>query len=509
MSETLLFRPATIQNFVTGLKKVAKWFHYHLDEERYPYLITDKQWSRFMDVAGNIGNIYRREAKKELMQHSMEKCVENQELPPNGQQGLLTAIQNVTPWVQSFDCPNPPYITKMTYVNMQQNLFASFYACSPQGRIGGIMSLKYKHASKLLSRGHILATEFKTATSYITQPVILMGEAILFFRVYMEVFRPIAAAAYAQRNYRAMNQPDDPLFITFNGLEETRAGRYTKQFFIKNCELTTTTNKARGLIETVAEDLQKVGDISGIARDGIGAISGHSTKIFKAHYHQRSRERDVEGAKEVMGVIRGHYEGDDLEFDNEHYHVRRQQHSNATAQATATHPEYEEEIGHSGNVNPRRLASGQASYPPVRHPNTERSKSAASPMTPHQRHNPAPQYQPRVWGRLHPDFNKPIRPNSRYVWSDAELDYIRQYVERSGGPDSHMICARMLKYIKTTGFAEAQDIFHAKHVLTCDRLHHGIRSVFGDRKRKVVVDDDDDDYDEWQESEEQSNEELV
>ena len=74
--------------------------------------------------------------------------------------------------------------------------------------------------------------------------------------------------------------------------------------------------------------------------------------------------------------------------------------------------------------------------------------------------------------------------------------------------DQKILEKYLLKHIKTTGFAEAQDIFHAKHVLTCDRLHHGIRSVFGDRKRKVIVDDDDD-YDEWQESEEQSNEELV
>jgi len=459
---------------------VGKWFYYHIDEDRYPYNISEKQWNRFLDVIGNVGNIYRREAKMEMIAHSMEKCIQNQELPANGQQGLLDAILRVKPWVQSFISPHPPFITKLIYGNMSQNLFAALYACSPQGRIGGIMSLKYKHASKLLTDGYILATEFKTAKSHITQPVILQGEAILFFRVYVDIFRPISAAAYAEQNHRPMNHPEDPLFLTFDGEEETRAGRYTKQFFMKHCELTTTTNKARGLIETIADDLGKNGSISEITRDGISNISGHSSQIFKAHYHKRSRERDVEGARELMDVIRGH-NTEDYNTTEQHPTHKYQHFDLSDASRPVIEPECEQVVGHNGALYTSRNEQALNF-------SEQYSQTSVQPLVPQQRHHrfpAAPPPMPRVWGRLHPEFNKPIGPNSRFVWSVAELKYVREYVESHGGPDSPGVCARMLKHIKGVGFNEAQHIFHAKHVLTTGRLHHGIRRVFSDRCSKI------------------------
>ena len=484
LADTLQRRPASIHNFTIGLIKVGKWFHYHLDEDIYPYHITDKQWNRFKDVTADIGNCFRRKAKKLLGQRSMGVCVENREVPPNGQQGLLDPIRTVVPWVQSFDADDHPYITKGIYLNMNHNLAAAIYACSPQGRIGGIMSLRYKHAKKLLSNGYVLATDFKTAETYITQPVILLHEALLFFRVYMERFRVYAAEARSQRFQVPINQPEDPLFLTWTGEEEKNLGRYIKAFYVKNADLIITTTKVRSLIETTAEDLGRAGVIDGITREGVREINGHSSAICKAHYNMRNRERDVVGARELMAVIRGEHR-DTVESNStaSPSASKRRRYSNVTILPQRLQHEYENGAGCSDTVYTRPV--GRAPFVPEIHPVMQHQHSRLqTPVI-----QAATEYEQIDWGRLHPDYGKLDGPNSRFVWTDAELEYIQRYVDSHGGPYSYEICARMLQHIKTTGFTEAKDIFHKKHVLTSARLRHGVRRVFHNGNRRIQVRD--------------------
>ena len=67
-----------------------------------------------------------------------------------------------------------------------------------------------------------------------------------FLKIYVEVVRPAAA--------QAEPQPNDHLFITFDGKPDTRLGRRVTHLFLRHHKKWGTTT-IRGVQETRAEDL--------------------------------------------------------------------------------------------------------------------------------------------------------------------------------------------------------------------------------------------------------------
>jgi len=87
-------------------------------------------------------------------------------------------------------------------------------------------------------------------------------------------------------------------------------------------------------------------------------------------------------------------------------------------------------------------------------------------------------YKPIEWGELHPCSKKKIKPTSRFVWSTAELDYIKDAadaIKKVQGNSPKRLYSQVLRKIQED--PEAHRIFHQHHVKNSDRIKGGFENI--------------------------------
>lgn len=87
-------------------------------------------------------------------------------------------------------------------------------------------------------------------------------------------------------------------------------------------------------------------------------------------------------------------------------------------------------------------------------------------------------YNPIEWGELHPCKEKKIEANSRFTWSPAELDYIKEAadeIKKVQGNNPKRLFAQILRKIQED--PEAHRIFHQHHVVKSARIKGGFENI--------------------------------
>lgn len=94
-----------------------------------------------------------------------------------------------------------------------------------QGRISGIMDIKYGQRYDLLGEGFAHSTQFKTRATYGFQPVTVGKESAALVSMYIEKVRPLAS--------KGMHDLDtSPLWLRFDGRQDLRVGKSFQHFFM-------------------------------------------------------------------------------------------------------------------------------------------------------------------------------------------------------------------------------------------------------------------------------------
>ena len=226
----------------------------------------------------------------------------------------------------------------------------------------------------------------------------------------------------------------DRLFLTFEGLHNDQLGRLITQYFAPwSLHITSTT--IRSLVETEANILKKRGDISSTDFSSLQNIGGHSEKTSEEYYIKERTCDDIEAGKRI--------------FDKLHLNRHCYLDSGKPIDITG---DYDENIGSDGlsqEPHSSNYMSPSLTTPPqrVRHiqqgcssgSSTEGNQSGIMGCKEMQSNINTPNkvmstLRPSVssaiiWGINHPQFNiPPENINARAVWSDAELDYLRDLV---------------------------------------------------------------------------------
>ena len=188
----------------------------------------------------------------------------------------------------------PVIITEIFYNTFMGIMFVLFYISAPQGRVGGLQSLKMLHVTELLKQGYCLNKEFKTTESFEYQPVILSEGTRELLDVYLELLRPFV------NNKRKIHR-DDKLWLNYNGHPLTGIGRLIKRWHLKN-NLNINTTRLRRIVETETEELLKDGKISTAQRASIAVISGHGVGTARDYYVRSDMDADVKRAKAAFGM---------------------------------------------------------------------------------------------------------------------------------------------------------------------------------------------------------------
>jgi hypothetical protein len=189
-------------------------------------------------------------------------------------------------------------ITHDAYVEFMEVFFAALWSLAPQGRPGGVESLQYRHVQQFVNDGYALSGNFKTAETYVYQPVILSPlTKRLLLEVYIPFLRPLVQPTRSSSPAR-----DDPLFLSYNGGSTVLPGRLVSAFFRRTLSISITITTIRGMIETdVAERLAR-GEISEAGRNAILEVNGHSQAIATEYYVANQFETTTRLAADAYGL---------------------------------------------------------------------------------------------------------------------------------------------------------------------------------------------------------------
>ena len=193
-------------------------------------------------------------------------------------------------------------ITAEAYSEFMEVLFAAIWVLAPQGRPGGIASLKMKNIQEFTADGFALSSEFKTAATYVYQPVILApATKRLLLEVYVPILRPMVEPVRHGDTNR-----DDPLFLLYSGKSGILPGRLVQAFFRRTLDILLTITAIRGMIETEAEERLSRGEITQAERNSILDVNGHSGTVANEFY-VRNEARNVamqaSGAFGLSGLV--------------------------------------------------------------------------------------------------------------------------------------------------------------------------------------------------------------
>jgi hypothetical protein len=208
-------KSGTILNYWNHLLISLRWFHFDCD--------LNKKKCRglyaFEDYMKRLRKAYRRAMRKEMLSKntSYENLVKQGRLPSGGLQELFGYVKKKTQWVLSLESKD--FENRKVYNSFTDWLYSVFWVSMIQGRNSGLEDLKYSQRFELLDPlGHETTTKFKTALVYNIQALSSSELFSIGLRVYLDKARKHVAVG------DAMHHDDSPLFLTFQGDREYRAG---------------------------------------------------------------------------------------------------------------------------------------------------------------------------------------------------------------------------------------------------------------------------------------------
>ena len=254
------------------------------------------------------------------------------------------------------------------------------------------------------------------------QAVLLGGDSLILFRIYLKYARPTVATSKSLL-------PDSFLFLNKRGNKEVRIGRMVTTFFKINSKLPLhlTTTACRSMYETEAANLQTDGKISAATKNAVTFLGGHGGTVVKNNYLKVKVADSVESSRHLMSAISG--SGNIFEEEGEEEREEEEDNGNC--------PFFDEEEDVYGEDD-SYLKILDSSFPGCEHPQIK------------------------------------LTEKKRFCWSSAENEYMRKLSKRimRTDPDAEKtICKRMLAEIKKD--QNALKIFHPYHILSSDRLRGG------------------------------------
>ena len=242
------------------------------------------------------------------------------------------------------------------------------------------------------------------------------------------------------------------LFISFSGKHNREVGREVPKFFRSSTlQLHLTTTGMRVLVETCAEWAMRKGMITSEERDAISGLNGHSSAITKKYYVFLDRGSEISQAQALFALPT--LSSTDSPFSPPTCPPRQPPASTNDVDAPS--------------IDPLPL--------PLQ---VETPFPTGWTMREDLRH--------KQWGASHPC--QAANPK-KVVWSDGELDYLRQWLEDQMQffPDleQNTACWRALEHINNC--PQARSVFHRNHVLSTGRLRSGFDNLMPRiRKEKDV-----------------------
>lgn len=208
-------KSGTLLNYWNFLLTALRWFHFYcnLNKKR-----CKRSLSAFEDYMKRLRKAYKRATNKERLagNKTFEKLVEEGRLPSGGLQELFGYTKRKLQWVLSLKAKD--FTNKKVYNDFTDWLYSIFWVGMIQGRNGGLEDMKYGQRHGLLNpNGYETTSNFKTAMFHDAQALSSSDLFSIGMRIYVEEARRQVASA-------DMYDDDAPLFLTFKGEKEYRAG---------------------------------------------------------------------------------------------------------------------------------------------------------------------------------------------------------------------------------------------------------------------------------------------
>ena len=411
-------KPTTINHYLETFKKAIRWFTCF---KRPTLSGKSEEFCKRVDM---LKKPYMKQALRQRKANkTIAQAVHLRQQPPNGladiQDAVLKAIMGLNEeFKERPEQRNSWQDEKHIYNYFMGLMQSSLYAFSAQGRVGGISHLTLGKYCELID-GHALSDEFKTASTYVYQPVTTSNISKVILKLYVGFVRP-----------RTLLNSEDPLFLKQDGtpMDSQTMGSLVKHFFFKTIgDYNITTNSLRSMVETAMARMVEQNKLSSAHKDAVHSINGHSGEVAHNYYIMRNFDRAVATSNEAFQIL--HDENVSGQIGN--------QNEVLALQVDEDLQEFINDL--DGDLFPQPASS-------------------------------------RQWGSDHPEgsiMREPSgvsRPCNKYIWSDEELNYMKSWAENNTNELQNR-CARCLKYIMND--PSAIPIFHPHHIVNSARLQAG------------------------------------
>jgi len=289
-------RPTTVNNTIHHIMLFANWFVlFRPKKTQYPNLKSDSL-SAMNCLTKNITRIFNRQRKRELALTADKKdLIFLREMPKDGLIGLANCVKGRLIWANNLLRRKGVVITEGAYREFMQLLFSSLYVYAPQGRISGIIDLKYGDKDRILSAGYATSSQFKTSASFGFQQVIFAKIPYDLFKFYINCLYPVVQ----QSNPNSSS----PLWLKWSGIKENKIGNLVTKFFEKFLNLHINSTRIRGLVETETDELLQKGEITTSQRRAVLNLNTHSGATSQKHYQKSNRCQDMLESRNVFRTL--------------------------------------------------------------------------------------------------------------------------------------------------------------------------------------------------------------
>jgi hypothetical protein len=397
-------------------------------------------------MAKTIRKRMSKRIKIHMSENSIELLIQRREWPEGGLAQLQSTIRGDMDWVYKMMRHLRGPTNKAQYNRFMNQLSASIYCFSSQGRISAINDLKYSQAAELFQEGVVLSTKFKTRTKFGYQPVTLPPdkESTVLMKAYVTLVRP-----------KLLMGLDDPLFINYGGTAKYDIAKGVRNYFSQTLNLHLHTNRIRSIVETQMQDLLEEGIITPLQKSAIEHVNGHDSETTRDYYVKKKRKQDAHNAFKAFDI-----------FDANVGHVGRP--IDDTFE-TSVDNHFETSVDSNFETpfdDSLLLESFLEDYVDVQEPMQLQVTQNCG-----------------VIGCKHPHFDA-LGSQMRAPWTEEEVDFVGNWCTKNilDHPEwEKTIVSKCTKYIKST--PAVRELFHPLHVTDSSRLRHGLEVYYKKQKK--------------------------
>ena len=256
---------ATIVNWLNDITYFFKWFAYFSEVGR-ELAVNPTQLQPILQTIAALRASLKKSIKNMRSQKTLQQDIERHRRPRNGLKELQAIVDAKVKITK--ELPESSFMSHAGYLQLVRLLYASLYTSNSQGRVSGLMDMKYGQRNELLISHFAASSRFKTYSKYGYQIVSLAGNSLILFKIFMSCARP-----YITTKLNIKPQDSDPLFITVTGTADKNISRHVTEFFREN-NLHITTTALRSMVEMEMKDLYDRGQITSAEREAVANTSG-------------------------------------------------------------------------------------------------------------------------------------------------------------------------------------------------------------------------------------------